>query len=87
MSQNTNYAEIARTLAKSLDLHQSPVAISLADSVPQGIETHQGRVPADAVSGRTPQPKPLRRPLRIMNFVRLASTPITCNLLLLSRLT
>ena len=46
MSQNTNYAEIANTLAKCLDLHQAPVAICFAGSVPEGIERHQDRVPA-----------------------------------------
>lgn len=46
MSQNTNYAEIAKTLADSLNLQQPPVAICFADSVPEGIEPHQGRVPA-----------------------------------------
>jgi uncharacterized protein (DUF169 family) len=45
-SQETNYAEIAHRLSASLDLRQSPVAICFADSIPEGIDNHAGRVPA-----------------------------------------
>ncbi|QNI34692.1 DUF169 domain-containing protein [Alloacidobacterium dinghuense] len=46
MSQNTNYVETAKNLANCLDLQQPPIAICFADSVPDGIDKHQGRVPA-----------------------------------------
>ncbi len=46
MSQGTNYAEIAETLTMSLGLRQSPIAISLTDSIPDGVQNHAGRVPA-----------------------------------------
>jgi uncharacterized protein (DUF169 family) len=40
------YAKLAKTLATSLDLQQLPVAISFTDTMPPGIKTHTGRVPA-----------------------------------------
>lgn len=43
---NVNYVEIAHTLGICLDLHQSPIAISFADSLPDGIANHAGRAPA-----------------------------------------
>ena len=46
MSQRTDCAEIAKTLADCLNLHQPPVAVSFAESIPEGIEKHKGRVPA-----------------------------------------
>src|SRR3984957_3560393 len=46
MSQGRNYSQLAATLAASLDLRQPPVAISFADSLPAGVKSHAGRVPA-----------------------------------------
>jgi uncharacterized protein (DUF169 family) len=46
MSQERNYPQLAATLAASLELHQPPVAISFADSLPAGVASHVGRVPA-----------------------------------------
>jgi uncharacterized protein (DUF169 family) len=40
------YAKLATTLAASLDLQQPPVAISFTDTIPAGIKSHYGRVPA-----------------------------------------
>lgn len=40
------YAKLAATLAASLDLQQPPVALSFTDSLPAGIKTYSGRVPA-----------------------------------------
>ncbi len=45
-SHATNYAKIAEILTDCLDLRQSPVAICFADSVPNGVGEHAGRVPA-----------------------------------------
>ncbi len=41
-----NYAHIAELLTESLSLQQPPVALSFADSVPAGVNTFSGRVPA-----------------------------------------
>jgi uncharacterized protein (DUF169 family) len=46
MSQGRNYSQLAATLDASLDLKQPPVAISFADSLPAGVKSHAGRVPA-----------------------------------------
>jgi uncharacterized protein (DUF169 family) len=46
MPQQRNYSQLSAILAASLDLHQPPVAISFADSLPAGVKTHSGRVPA-----------------------------------------
>jgi uncharacterized protein (DUF169 family) len=46
MSQEENCSQLAATLAASLDLHQPPVAISFASSLPIGLKSHSGRVPA-----------------------------------------
>lgn len=43
---NTDFAAISDMLTASLHLQQPPVAISFADSVPAGVPTHSGRVPA-----------------------------------------
>jgi uncharacterized protein (DUF169 family) len=40
------YAKLANSLAASLDLQQPPVALSFTDSLPAGIKTYSGRVPA-----------------------------------------
>jgi uncharacterized protein (DUF169 family) len=40
------YAKLAATLAASLDLQQPPVAISFTATIPPGIPSHTGRVPA-----------------------------------------
>jgi uncharacterized protein (DUF169 family) len=40
------FSKISEVLARSLDLVQPPVAISLADEVPTGVEQWSGRVPA-----------------------------------------
>jgi uncharacterized protein (DUF169 family) len=40
------YAKLAATLAASLDLQQPPVALSFTDTLPAGIKTYSGRVPA-----------------------------------------
>lgn len=40
------YSQQAARLAASLDLQQPPVAISFTDTVPVGIPSHSGRVPA-----------------------------------------
>lgn len=42
----SKYAELAYALHQSLQLHQPPVAVSFADSVPAGIGEYTGRVPA-----------------------------------------
>ncbi len=42
----TDYAALARTLSESLDLKQSPVAVSFADTLPAGVNAFQGTVPA-----------------------------------------
>lgn len=42
----TNFAAIADTLSRSLHLQQPPVAISFSDTLPEGIASHAGRVPA-----------------------------------------
>lgn len=41
-----NFAEIAGSLSGSLDLQQSPIAITFADTWPEGIPAHAGQVPA-----------------------------------------
>lgn len=41
-----NYQAIAETLTEALDLQQSPVAICFADTLPAGLKSHAGRVPA-----------------------------------------
>jgi len=46
MHQQGKYAQLASSLAASLDLRQPPVAICLTDSVPAGVNEHAGRVPA-----------------------------------------
>src|SRR5271170_4364945 len=46
MHMKNQYSELAKRLTRTLDLQQSPVAICFADSVPSGINTHAGRVPA-----------------------------------------
>lgn len=40
------YIEIAQALTHALNLTQAPVAVCLADSVPAGVESWAGRVPA-----------------------------------------
>ncbi|WP_446743358.1 DUF169 domain-containing protein [Silvibacterium acidisoli] len=40
------FATIADTLTKSLHLKEAPVALSFTDSLPAGLATHTGRVPA-----------------------------------------
>jgi uncharacterized protein (DUF169 family) len=40
------YSEIAATLRESLNLRQTPVAISLTDSVPAGVNNFEGYAPA-----------------------------------------
>jgi uncharacterized protein (DUF169 family) len=40
------YAQLAATLAASLDLEQPPVALSFTASLPAGIKAYTGRVPA-----------------------------------------
>lgn len=40
------YAKLATALTVSLDLQQPPVAISFTGTIPAGIPTHSGRVPA-----------------------------------------
>ena len=42
----TDYAALARTLTASLQLRQPPIAIAFSDSIPAGVPTHSGRVPA-----------------------------------------
>jgi uncharacterized protein (DUF169 family) len=39
-------SQLAAILAASLDLQQSPVAISYTDAIPAGVKSHAGRVPA-----------------------------------------
>jgi uncharacterized protein (DUF169 family) len=57
MSQQSEYSQLAAVLVASLDLQQPPVSISFASTVPVGVKTHAGRVPAgcrfwqDAASG------------------------------------
>lgn len=43
---NTDFSAIANMLTASLHLQQPPVAVAFADSVPAGVPTHSGRVPA-----------------------------------------
>ena len=43
---STEYREIARSLSEALHLQQPPVAVSFADTLPEGIPGHAGRVPA-----------------------------------------
>ncbi len=45
-SRSIAYAEMAKTLADSLDLHQPPIAICFTDSIPDGLGKYSGRVPA-----------------------------------------
>jgi uncharacterized protein (DUF169 family) len=40
------YSQLAAILAASLDLQQSPVAISFTETIPGGLEPHAGRAPA-----------------------------------------
>lgn len=40
------YSQAAHELMDSLDLRQSPVAISFTESIPEGVTGHSGRVPA-----------------------------------------
>ncbi|MGB7189704.1 MAG: DUF169 domain-containing protein [Acidobacteriaceae bacterium] len=42
----TNYAELAQTLAASLELRQPPVAVCFAQTIPDSIPAHQGQVAA-----------------------------------------
>ena len=42
----TRYAEIAALLTNCLELRQPPIAISFADTLPKGIPSHVGPVPA-----------------------------------------
>ncbi len=46
MSQESKYSQLAAVLAATLDLQQSPVAISFTGSVPVGVKRYSGRVPA-----------------------------------------
>jgi uncharacterized protein (DUF169 family) len=46
MSQQGKYSQLAAILAASLDLRQAPVAISFTGSLPVGVKSHAGRVPA-----------------------------------------
>jgi uncharacterized protein (DUF169 family) len=46
MSPESKYSSLAAVLEASLDLQQPPVAICFTDSVPAGVEEHDGRVPA-----------------------------------------
>src|SRR6202789_1436359 len=39
-------SQLAAILAASLDLQQPPVAIAFTDTVPAGVKSHAGRVPA-----------------------------------------
>ena len=39
-------SQLAAILAASLDLQQPPVAISFTDTIPAGVKSHAGRVPA-----------------------------------------
>jgi uncharacterized protein (DUF169 family) len=41
-----DYAQLSATLVTSLNLDQSPIAISFTDSVPSNIPAHAGQVPA-----------------------------------------
>ena len=41
-----NYAQIAKSLITSLSLSQPPVAVSFSDTIPEGVSTYPGRVPA-----------------------------------------
>jgi uncharacterized protein (DUF169 family) len=42
----SNYSQIAATLAASLDLQQPPVAICFTETIPPGLGAHKGRVAA-----------------------------------------
>src|SRR5436853_7068648 len=42
----SDYAALARSLSESLHLTQSPIAISFADTLPPGVKTFNGSVPA-----------------------------------------
>ena len=44
--QKRDYPKVSEVLTTCLDLHQSPIAICFADSVPDGISEHAARVPA-----------------------------------------
>jgi hypothetical protein len=46
MSPQGEYSQLSGVLAASLDLQHPPVTISFTDSVPAGVKTHAGRVPA-----------------------------------------
>jgi uncharacterized protein (DUF169 family) len=46
MSQPTNYSQLAQRLSSSLQLRQPPVAVSFSDTVPAGVNSHNGPVPA-----------------------------------------
>ena len=41
-----NYPAIADMLTDALDLRQSPVAICFTETIPPGVKSHTGRVPA-----------------------------------------
>jgi uncharacterized protein (DUF169 family) len=45
-ARSGSYSAAARTLTSSLALRQQPVAIAFSESVPSGLASHQGRVPA-----------------------------------------
>jgi uncharacterized protein (DUF169 family) len=45
----TDYRAIAATLQDSLELRLPPIAICLADTIPHGVSTYQGTVPAGCV--------------------------------------
>jgi uncharacterized protein (DUF169 family) len=46
MQLNTDYSLLAKRLAQALHLQRVPVAISFAESIPEGTAAHPGRVPA-----------------------------------------
>ena len=46
MTSEIDYLECAKVLTESLDLRQPPVAICFTELVPDGINAHEGRVPA-----------------------------------------
>lgn len=45
----SHYADTARLLVSALDLGQQPIAVSIADDVPEGVARHEKAVPAGCV--------------------------------------
>ena len=81
------FSQLAATLAASLDLQQPPVAISFTDTVPSGVKSHAGHVPAGCKFWQDAASKFLRLPPPTTTFVPLVCTRTIFSLRQRSRLT